>query len=88
VACASGVDGDSLILKPRRALDDSLLARVREYKPEIIRALSARPATCGSPDCAGCYLVDAEAGAKIHPPKCGEDYRAWLERWKPRGKPQ
>lgn len=56
------VDGDSLILKPRRALDDFLLASVREHKPEIIRALSARPATCVP----SCYEV--EPGRRIHRP--------------------
>lgn len=72
------VEGDTLCLKPRRALDDTLLARVREVKP----------ATCGSPLCAGCYVVDAETGAKIHPPKCGSDYFAWLKKWEPKGKVQ
>ncbi|MGH9740578.1 MAG: hypothetical protein ACRD4X_18625 [Candidatus Acidiferrales bacterium] len=43
-------DGDALILKPRRALDGELLARIRENKPEIIRVLSARPVT-GTPNC-------------------------------------
>jgi hypothetical protein len=41
-------DGDALVLKPRRAIDSELLARVREHKPEIIRALSARPTTCAA----------------------------------------
>ncbi len=41
---------------------------------------------CGSPHCAGCY--DVGDGRKIHPPKIGEDYRKWLECWKPKGKPQ
>jgi hypothetical protein len=53
-------DGDALILKPRRAVDSELLARVRKLKPEIIRALSARPATCA----ATCYEV--ERGRRIH----------------------
>jgi hypothetical protein len=43
-------------------------------------------AACGSPHCAGCYDVGDEK--KIHPPKCGEDYLKWLERWKPTGKAQ
>jgi hypothetical protein len=43
-------------------------------------------APCGSSECAGCY--DVGAGRKIHPPRCGEDYRKWLERWKPKGKVQ
>lgn len=43
-------------------------------------------APCGSAHCAGCY--DVGDGKKIHPPKCGEEYRKWLERWKPKGKPQ
>jgi hypothetical protein len=55
-------DGDALVLKPRRALDAALLARVREHKPEIIRALSARPATCA----ASCYEI--EPGRWIHHP--------------------
>ena len=41
---------------------------------------------CGAPHCAGCY--DIGDGRKIHPPKCGEDYRAWLERWEAKGKVQ
>jgi hypothetical protein len=80
------VDGDTLRLKPRRALDDSLLARVREAKPAILEALRTGLAVCGSPHCAGCY--DAGDGRKMHPPKIGEEYRKWLERWKPKGKPQ
>lgn len=42
--------------------------------------------TGGSPHCAGCY--DVGDGRKIHLPKIGEDYRKWLERWQPKGKPQ
>jgi len=41
---------------------------------------------CGSKDCAGCYDVGDER--KIHPPKCGEQYQKWLERWQPKGKPR
>ena len=82
------VEGDTLCLKPRRALDDTLLARIREVKPAILKALRTGMAACGSPDCAGCYVVDAETCARIHPPKCGEEYRKWLERWQPKGKPQ
>jgi TubC N-terminal docking domain len=37
------VDGDILCLKPRRALDDVLLARVREVKPAILEVLRKRP---------------------------------------------
>lgn len=41
---------------------------------------------CGSSACAGCY--DVGEHKRIHPPKIGEDYLKWLERWKPRGKMQ
>lgn len=41
---------------------------------------------CGSPHCAGCYEVGD--GKMIHPLKCGEEYRAWLERWKAKGRVQ
>jgi hypothetical protein len=43
-------------------------------------------AVCGSPRCGGCYEV--APGVAIHPPKCGEDYRAWLNRWEAKGKVQ
>lgn len=42
------VDGESIRLKPRSALDDQLLARVREYKSEILAVLSVRPAGCST----------------------------------------
>lgn len=45
-------------------------------------------AACGSPDCGGCYVVDVESGAKIHPPKSSPEWLFWLERWKPTGKLQ
>ena len=80
------VEGDILCLKPRRALDDTLLARIREVKPAILEALRTGLTACGSPHCAGCY--DVGDGRKIHPPKCGEGCRKWLERWQPKGKPQ
>jgi hypothetical protein len=50
------------------------------------RAQPDELAPCGSTDCAGCY--DVGDGRKIHPPKIGEDYRKWLERWKPIGMAQ
>lgn len=59
------VDGDSLSLRPKRALDDALLDRVREAKPAILEALRNRPATCS----AQCYEV--EPGKWIHRPHTG-----------------
>jgi TubC N-terminal docking domain len=79
-------EGDTLCLKPRRALDDGLLARIREAKPAILEALRNGLSACGSEHCAGCY--DVGNGKRIHPPKCGENYRARLERWTPTGKVQ
>ena len=61
-------------------------------KSGVMPAPSERPASgsaiaaCGSTQCAGCYEVGD--GKRIHPPKCGDEYRKWLERWQPRGKPQ
>lgn len=87
------VDGETLCLKPRSALDDALLARVREAKPAILEALQGQPVkrqtespVCGSSRCAGCYEVGDDR--EIHPPKCGEEYQNWLERWKAVGRPQ
>ena len=64
------VEGDTLCLKPKRALDDTLLARVRDAKPAILAALrnqlaTNRPATCS----ADCYEV--EPGIWIHRPWTG-----------------
>lgn len=80
------VEGDTLCLKPKSALDDTLLARIREVKPAILEALTTDSAVCGSTNCAGCY--DVGDARKIHPPKCDKDYGKWLERWKPIGRPQ
>jgi hypothetical protein len=87
------VEGETLCLKPKHALDDTLLSRVRESKPAILKALRGQPveveagsAACGSAHCAGCY--DVGDGRKIHSPRCGEEYRNWLERWQPKGKPE
>ena len=55
-------DGDALVLKPKRALDGELLARVREHKREIILFVSARPAACSLT----CYEI--EPGRWIHRP--------------------
>ncbi len=41
------VDGDTLCLKPKRALDSELLTRVREAKPAILAVLRQRPSDCG-----------------------------------------
>jgi hypothetical protein len=60
--------GENLTLRPRRALDGELLARIRMHKPEILAALKAvvslgaRPATC-SPTC-----YEIEPGRWIHHP--------------------
>lgn len=84
------VEGDTLCLKPRRVLDDTLLDRVREAKPALLEALreglAEGLATCGSPHCSGCY--DVGDGRKIHPPRCGAESREWLEHWEPKGKTQ
>jgi TubC N-terminal docking domain len=77
------MEGNILCLRPKRALDDTLLARIREAKPTILDALRANLAACGSPYCAGCY--DVGNGKRIHPPKCGKDYLDWFKRWGEKG---
>ena len=42
------VDDKTLLLKPKAALDDDLLARVRAHKPDIAAAMSGRPAALGA----------------------------------------
>lgn len=64
--CSRGVvvraDGETLRLKPKAALDDSLLARVQANKRDILATLSGRPATCAL----SCYEI--EPGNWIHRP--------------------
>ena len=55
-------DGETICLKPKSALDDKLLARVREHKPELLAALRKRPANC-SPTC-----YEIEPGRWLHHP--------------------
>ena len=56
------LEGKTLCLKPKSALDGELLARVREHKPEILAALSGGPATCAP----SCYQI--ELGRRVHHP--------------------
>lgn len=56
------VEGGTLRLRPKSALDDTLLARVRQAKPELLMALRNRPATCAET----CYEI--EPGRWIHHP--------------------
>jgi hypothetical protein len=58
-------EGECLKVKPKSAVDDDLLARLREHKPEILDVLSRRPATCG----VSCYEI--EPGRWIHCPGRG-----------------
>jgi hypothetical protein len=50
------VEGKTLCLKPKHAVDANLLARLREHKPEILDALSGRPMTGD----ASCYESQLE----------------------------
>jgi hypothetical protein len=54
--------------------------------PDKLQDQISSLAACGSLDCAGCY--DVGGGRRIHPPKCGEEYRVWIERWEARGRMQ
>lgn len=87
------VRADKLLLEPASKIPAEMVPRIREAKPAILEALRSRPAeigadgaACGSPHCAGCYGVGD--GKRIHPPRIGERYLKWLERWQPKGKPQ
>ena len=59
------VDGDTLCLRPKRAINDALVARVRDAKTAILATLRKFPATC-SPEC-----YEVEPGVWIHRPWAG-----------------
>ena len=86
----AAVGSDRLRLEPASKIPAEIVPRIREAKAAILKALRNRTAkteadgaACGSPHCAGCY--DVGDGRKIHPPKCGEFYLKWLQRWRPKG---
>jgi hypothetical protein len=84
-----GLRGDRIHFRlPRTPEAPRLVEELRSRRNEVIAALREPSGLdpCGSPQCAGCYEVGD--GKRIHPPKCGEGYREWLERWKPKGKVQ
>jgi hypothetical protein len=69
------------------------MPELADYAPASQHKVADKPedqssslAPCGSSDCAGCY--DVGSGRRIHPPKCGEEYRLLLERWEARGRVQ
>lgn len=81
------VDGGMLRLKPKSALDDGLLSRVREHKAEII-GLLARPEICrhcdgaGECSCPACTLRRTEKPVPClmcHP----EKRQIWLAATRP-----
>jgi hypothetical protein len=65
-----------------RSAPASVVAPLRKVEESSGEEMAA----CQSPCCAGCYEV--APGVRIHPPKCGGDYRVWLERWEARGRLQ
>jgi hypothetical protein len=71
------------LLEVARAEKESILAYLRANHSSEQTPGTRKLALCGSPRCAGCY--DVGDGRRIHPPKVGEDYQRWLERWKPKG---
>jgi hypothetical protein len=81
-----GLRGDRIHFRlPRTPETPRLVEELRSRREEVIVALGKPSglAPCGSPHCAGCY--DVGDGRRIHPPKCGEKYRVWLERWEAKG---
>jgi hypothetical protein len=94
------VEGDNLRLGPRAALDDGLLARIREHKGEIIRLLAARKGGEGevrsilpTRRCRACNswlfwvsVYGAVACATCHPPASRSLVKSWY--WLPQGEPK
>ena len=55
-------EGQAIRLRPKAALDDDLLDRIRDAKAELLMVLRDRPATCA----ASCYEI--EPGRWVHHP--------------------
>jgi len=74
------------LLNAARADKESILAYLQAPRFQEQNLGGKKLSPCGSASCAGCY--DVGDGRKVHPPKCGEDYRVWLARWEAKGKVQ
>jgi hypothetical protein len=75
-------------LNGRRQHEADSLPRRENTPASVVRPeanVLEEKAACGSPHCAGCYNVGE---GRMHPPKIGEEYRKWLERWEPKGNVQ
>lgn len=69
------VEGQSLRLRPRMVLDDDLVARIKQHKPEIIRAVRAEDTSHPIEDKYSRLLQSALA--KV----CRSDYPAGMILW-------
>ena len=81
------VAGDKLRWRPKEAVTPDLVEALKQWKAEIIAALSGRKMTgfgkCPGPErCGGCYEVSP--GVHLHPPRVSEDWKAWLAKWQPK----
>lgn len=76
-----------LALKAKRIIESEATESQNAYSTrceisEKREVSNSRFAPCGSPDCAGCYEI--EPGVRIHPPKQGAEWLAWLAKWEPK----
>ena len=81
------VAGDKLRWRPKEAVTPELVEVLKQWKPEIIAALTSSKMTglgkCPGPErCGGCYEVSP--GIHLHPPKVSEEWKAWLTKWQPK----
>lgn len=79
-------DGNALKLRPAKILDETLLSRVREHKPEILAALMGLP----TERCRACRswlfwvsIHGAVTCAACHPPADRKLVKVWF--WLPEG---
>ena len=80
------VAGDKLRWRPKEAVTPELVEALKQWKPEIIAALTGSKTTglglCPDPERGGCYEVSP--GVHLHPPKVSEDWEARLTKWQPK----
>ena len=89
-------DGELRFRARKGSLTPELREALARHKGQILTVLqSGQPGTgnglCPGPDrCGGCYSVGVVGGKErfLYPPQVSPDWKAWFDKWKPKGQVQ